>query len=99
LLCVPVALVYDLLLTGVAIAWLSGAGRERGFLPGEKAALVFCFLAPLFTWQCGRSLHVSLGLISAAVLVALCVARQLRAAQTASHPLMARQTIGTPHDT
>ncbi len=38
---------YDLTLLGVAIAWLAVEGIESGFLPFEKSALVFAFLAPI----------------------------------------------------
>jgi hypothetical protein len=79
LLIVPVALVYDLLLMTVAIAWLVRAGRDTGFLPWEKLALFGCFLVPLLSLHLGQATHLPIGPLAPACLLALCVSRTRRA--------------------
>jgi len=79
LLSVPVALVYDLLLAGVAIGWLIRAGRTTGFLAWEKPTLFCCFLVPLFAQQLGHSSHIPLGPLAPAALLVLSLVRTLRA--------------------
>jgi alpha-1,2-mannosyltransferase len=45
---IPVALIYDLTLTGVAMAWLVRLGQQRGFPPWHRTALALRFIWPLF---------------------------------------------------
>ncbi len=73
LIAVPVALVYDFLLAGIAIAWLIRAGGERGFLPFEKVTLAAIFIVPLLSRNFGTVTHVplaQLALIALLVLIA-----------------------------
>lgn len=78
LIAVPVVLVYDLLLSVVAIAWLVRAGREHGFLPAEKTVLVLVFLIPLYQIQFSERAHLSPGPLATAALLALCIVRARR---------------------
>jgi hypothetical protein len=79
LLATPVALVYDLLLAGVAIGWLVRAGRSTGFRRWEKLALLGCFLVPLAAIQLGHAARIPLAVLAPAALLALCLARTARA--------------------
>ncbi|MBS0644264.1 MAG: DUF2029 domain-containing protein [Proteobacteria bacterium] len=45
---IPVALMYDQVMCGIAMAWLVRAGRERGFLPWHRVILAALFVWPLF---------------------------------------------------
>jgi alpha-1,2-mannosyltransferase len=78
LIAAPVVLLYDLLLTVVAIAWLVRTGRERGFLAGEKAILVAVFLTPLYQIQISEATRLSPGALATVALMALCVIRARR---------------------
>ena len=78
LLSIPLALVYDLLLTTVAIAWLVRQGLRSGFLAWEKLALFLCYLVPLVARHLGETAHIPLGPLAPAALLALCVVRTRR---------------------
>ena len=77
LIAVPVALVYDFLLAGIAIAWLVRAGRESGFLPWEKVTLAAVFIVPLLSRNFGTATHVPLAQIALIALLALIARRAL----------------------
>ena len=63
---VPVLMFYDLLLTGVAIAWLVRFRLRRGFFaPGEKVALGVLFLMPLLSGNLPFAAHLLLAPLSA----------------------------------
>ena len=75
LIAVPVALVYDFLLAGIAMAWLIRAGREDGFLPWEKATLTVIFIVPLVSRNFGTATHVPLAQFALIALLALIARR------------------------
>ncbi|HEY3920119.1 MAG TPA: glycosyltransferase family 87 protein [Stellaceae bacterium] len=75
LIAVPVALIYDFVLAGLAMAWLARAGAEKGFLPWEKATLAAIFIAPLLSRNLGTALHVPLATLALLALLALIVRR------------------------
>jgi hypothetical protein len=75
LVAVPVALVYDFLLAGVAMAWLIRAGSERGFLAWEKVALAAAFVVPLLSRNFGTATHVPLAQLALIALLGLVVRR------------------------
>ncbi len=78
LLSVPLALVYDLVLTTVAMAWLVRQGRSSGFAAWEKLALFFCYVVALVARHLGETAHIPLGPLAPAALLAVCVMRTLR---------------------
>lgn len=53
----PIVMFYDLMLCGVAIAWLVRAGRERGFTPWTKTLLAVSFVLPLLSGNLGGIDH------------------------------------------
>lgn len=82
LLAVPLALVYDFLLAGLAIAWLIRAGSEKGFLPWEKITLAAAFLTPLLSRNVGSAWHVPLAPMAVIALMIL-IGRRMRTELTA----------------
>jgi alpha-1,2-mannosyltransferase len=78
LLSIPLALVYDLVLLTVAMAWLVRAGREDGFRIWEKSALFFCYLVPLVGRDLGHHFHVPVFPLAPAAILVLAVARAHR---------------------
>jgi Glycosyltransferase family 87 len=77
LIAVPVALVYDFLLAGIAMAWLIRAGSERGFLPWEKVTLAAIFVVPLLSRDFGTATHVPLAQLALIALLVLIARRAL----------------------
>ncbi len=94
LLSVPLALIYDLLLLTVAMAWLVRAGRATGFLPLEKWVLFVCFLVSLTSRYFGQATHIPLGPLAPVLLLAVCLVRThqatVRDAFPGRHALAAR---------
>jgi hypothetical protein len=78
LVALPLILFYDMMIAGVAIAWLVRAGKQNGFLPWEKTLLLAVFVAPLLTLATGSGLHVPIGALAGYALLALCAARAAR---------------------
>jgi alpha-1,2-mannosyltransferase len=70
LLTVPVILLYDLTLAGIAMAWLIHANRQGTGLPQQQASFAAIFLIALVTRSIGSSYHVPLGPIPAFMLLA-----------------------------
>jgi alpha-1,2-mannosyltransferase len=83
-LAVPVALMYDLLLTMVAIGWIVRLGVRSGFRPWEKLALFFCFVVPLVCRHFGQATHIPLGPLAPVAILAICCVRQARAPSPAA---------------
>jgi hypothetical protein len=75
---IPFALFYDLILATVAGAWLVQAGRETGFLRGEKTILALCVVADLITYPVGKAAHLPFGVLIAPALLGLCYRRAAR---------------------
>jgi alpha-1,2-mannosyltransferase len=80
-LAVPVALMYDLLLTMVAIGWIVRLGIRTGFRPWEKLVMFFCFVVPLVCRHFGQATHIPLGPLAPAALLAICCVRHVRASR------------------
>ena len=75
LLSVPLALMYDLVLLTVAIAWLVRLSRGTGFQAWEKLALFLCFVVPAVSRHFGQATHIPLGPLAPAALLAVCLLR------------------------
>jgi hypothetical protein len=84
LLSIPLALVYDLLLLMVAMAWLVRASRPDGFRMWEKLALFFCYVVALVGRDLGHYLHLPLFPLGPAAILALASSRSLH--QTKMEP-------------
>jgi hypothetical protein len=82
LLSVPVALLYDLLLAGLAIGWLVRTSLGSDFLAWERPALVCCFLVPLLSLHIGHATSVLLGPAAPGTLLAICFMRTWRHCQS-----------------
>jgi alpha-1,2-mannosyltransferase len=52
-IAVPIVMFYDLMITGVALAWLAKAGRKYGFPAWQQSGLVLSYLLPLFSGNTG----------------------------------------------
>jgi alpha-1,2-mannosyltransferase len=70
LLTVPVILLYDLTLAGIAMAWLIRSNRQGNGLPLQKASFAAIFLIALVMRSIGSSYQVPLGPIPALMLLA-----------------------------
>ncbi len=74
LVAVPVGLMYDMLISAVAIFWLIRAARDTGYAPWEKLALAAIFIVPLLSrWPAGVPLHFPLGPLASVALLAVAV--------------------------
>jgi glycerol uptake facilitator-like aquaporin len=80
----PFAVLYDLMVATVAMAWLVRAGRQAGFLPGEIPVIAGIYLVPLLALQMGNALHIPLGPLPGLGVLALCVARAFHEAVDAA---------------
>jgi len=78
LLSAPVALMYDMTLLMVAMAWLVRVGRDTGFLAWEKLTLAFCFLVPSMSLWMAQAFHVPIGPLAPGAILILCLVRAVR---------------------
>jgi alpha-1,2-mannosyltransferase len=69
LLTLPVILLYDLMLAGIAMAWLIRADRRGAGLPGQQICFAAIFVISLVMRNIGSSYHVPLGFIPALLLL------------------------------
>jgi hypothetical protein len=78
---IPVALIYDLMLAAVAVAWLV---REPAGVAGwERAALAALFVLSMIPPSLAEAWHVPAGPIVALALLALIAARALGSTSSA----------------
>ncbi len=75
---VPIVMFYDLMLAGVAIAWLVRDGRTIGFAPWTKTLLVMAFVLPLLSGNLGGIDQWLIAPAAAALVLALAVIAALR---------------------
>ena len=75
LFSVHLALIYDLLLVTVAIAWLLHAASRTGFLPGEKFVIASVYPLALLTRHAGEILNIPLGPVIVGAILVLCLRR------------------------
>ena len=78
LVAMPFVLFYDLVMAGVAVAWLIRLARRSGFLAGEKTLLAAIFLLDLFAYAVARETPFALGVLVAPALLLLSIRRHLK---------------------
>lgn len=86
LVAIPVALIYDLVLGGMAMAWLVRLARRSGFLPWERLMLTAVFVLPLFSRNLGTLLHWPFTPLAAWLLLAIVLRRVGRALRAPGRP-------------
>lgn len=89
---VPIVMFYDLMLTGLALAWLVRDGRERGFPPWQSSGLVLLFILPLWSGNTGFASQIAMPPAAAALGFALA----LRQAILSPAPSAAYQRRSAP---
>ena len=75
LLSTPYLLDYDLVVMEPAIAFLVAHGMARGFLPYEKTALAFCWIAPLLARALAEYIGLPLALFALVTLFTVALRR------------------------
>ena len=80
LVALPLALFYDLLLAGVAVAWLHRS--EPGLLPAERLVLAACYLGLLDPVEIARHTHVPVAAMAALAVLAIAVRHAFHEAGT-----------------
>ena len=89
---IPIVLFYDLMLTGVAIAWLVLAGRTSGFAPWTRTLLAVSFVLPLLSGNLGGVDHWLIAPATAALVLALAATAAWRELQL--QPSVPRGAVG-----
>jgi alpha-1,2-mannosyltransferase len=79
LVALPLALFYDLLLAGVAAAWLCRS--ESKLLPAERLVIAACYLALVDPVEIACHSHVPIAAIAALAILAIAVGNMLREAR------------------
>jgi hypothetical protein len=77
ILSTPYVLDYDFVVLGLGIAWLWLDGEETGFLPGDRVFLALAWAAMLPARQIAHFTEFPLGLLTAAIMLALPVRRSI----------------------
>jgi alpha-1,2-mannosyltransferase len=85
LIAIPFAVLYDLMLATIAVAWLVRAGRQQGFLRYDEPIIAAIYMIPLLALHVGIALHIPLGPLPALTLATLCAIRASREASLAVH--------------
>ena len=75
LLSVPLALLYDLVLLVIPIAWLVSLAKEGRFRRWERLALIGVYVIPLLSLPLGTELRLPIGPLAAVAVLVLCLAR------------------------
>ncbi len=83
LVAMPFVLFYDLVMAGVAAAWLIRLARRTDFLAGEKTLLAAIFVLDLFAYAVARETPFALGCLVAPTLLLLSIRRHLKHHPTA----------------
>lgn len=74
LLTTPYLFDYDLVVLGIAIAWIALEGIERGFLPFEKSILVLAWIAPIAERAVAQHAFLALSpILNAALLILIAI--------------------------
>jgi hypothetical protein len=77
ILSTPYVLDYDFVVLGLGIDWLWLDGEETGFLPGDRVFLALAWAAMLPARQIAHFTEFPLGLLTAAIMLALPVRRSI----------------------
>ncbi|QGM99753.1 DUF2029 domain-containing protein [Methylocystis parvus] len=77
LLSTPYSLDYDMMALAPAMALLLSHGLEKGFLPYEKSALGFAYVAPLIARPVAMAFHLPIGILALALFYAATVRHPL----------------------
>lgn len=75
LAAMPFVLFYDLVMAGVAAAWLVRAARSQGWRVGEWSGLGICLALDLFAYPAACSLHLAIAAAVSPILLWLAVDR------------------------
>jgi Glycosyltransferase family 87 len=86
LIAIPFAVLYDLMLSTIAMAWLTRAGRQNGVRPFDKPIIAGIYLIPLLSLHVGIAFHLPLGPLPALALAGLCSTRALYEARPGAFP-------------
>lgn len=93
----PIVMFYDLMLSGVAIAWLVRAGRSSGFAPWSKTLLAISFVLPLLSGNVGgAAAHWLIAPLDAAMVLtvaAMAALRELRSRQSLPWPIAGSKAV------
>jgi alpha-1,2-mannosyltransferase len=85
MLATPYLLDYDLMIAAPAIAFLAAHGLAKGFMPYEKSALAFIFIAPLLTRATAEQTYLPLGLLAVILLFGIVLRRAAQDAAAFRH--------------
>jgi alpha-1,2-mannosyltransferase len=87
LMATPYVVDYDLVVLGMAVAFVAAHGLERGFMPWEKTVLAGAWAVPLVARTAAREIFVPLGFIVLVSLFAVLMRRvRVEQAGTAAEP-------------
>jgi alpha-1,2-mannosyltransferase len=87
LVAVQVALMYDMILSTLAVFWLVRAAREGGgFMPWEKTILALVYITPMFSRAVGLAIDFPMGPLAQLALLGVALARARRELGPASAP-------------
>ena len=97
-LAVPVALFYDLVLSGIALAWLVRWGQRQGFPAWLRTGVVVLYVAALLTGNFGPGTHLVVTPLIALGAFALAAAARVAGERVSTKctnlPLPSREGVG-----
>jgi hypothetical protein len=76
-LSTPYVLDYDFVVLGLGLAWLWRDGEEKGFLPWDRSLMALVWIAPLAARRIAEFTYFPLGLLIAAIMLALPLRRSI----------------------
>jgi hypothetical protein len=76
-LSTPYVLDYDFVVLGLGLAWLWRDGEENGFLPWDRSLMALVWIAPLAARRIAEFTYFPLGLLIAAIMLALPLRRSI----------------------
>jgi len=76
-LSTPYVLDYDFVVLGLGLAWLWRDGEEKSFLPWDRSLMALVWIAPLAARRIAEFTYFPLGLLIAAIMLALPLRRSI----------------------